>query len=162
MKRSQAMSTDTPPKRDYRQEVTDSIIRMLEEGTSPWQKPWTAGALEMPVNPITGKLYRGGNAVHLLAEGLATSSDDPRWMTYKQAQQRGWQVKKGEKGTHIEYWEFPDRVITTRGTRTSPDESAVPEKQSDPPRLVHRIYTVFNARQIDGIPEHTRKQPQEF
>src|SRR5215831_21165429 len=74
------MSSSATEKRDHRQEFTEGIIRMLEEGTAPWQKPWTAGALEMPFNPITGKLYRGGNAVHLLAAGLATNRDDPRWM----------------------------------------------------------------------------------
>src|SRR5215469_6040663 len=58
--RRTVMSSSTAVKRDHRQEVTDGIISMLEEGTSPWQKPWTAGALEMPFNPITGKLYRGG------------------------------------------------------------------------------------------------------
>src|SRR6266496_404364 len=104
------MSSSAAHKRDHRQEVTEGIIKMLEEGTAPWQKPWQAGALEMPFNPITGKPYRGGNAVHLLAAGIATGSDDPRWMTYKQAEQRGWQVRKGEKGTQVEYWEFPQRA----------------------------------------------------
>ena len=50
----------TTAKRDYRQEVTDNIIKMLEEGTAPWQKPWEPGALEMPVNPTSQRLYRGG------------------------------------------------------------------------------------------------------
>ena len=36
-------ATDKPPPRDYRKEVTDDIIRMLEEGTAPWQQPWKAG-----------------------------------------------------------------------------------------------------------------------
>src|SRR6266581_3760694 len=158
------MSSSALQKRDHRQEVTDSIVKMLEEGTTPWQKPWTAGALEMPSNPTTGKLYRGGNAVHLMAAAIASGSDDPRWLTYKQAQQRGWQVKKGEKGTHIEYWEFPDRTSATNATRGSKEENAASETetQSDQPRIVHRIYTVFNAKQIDGVPEHTRKQPEEF
>ena len=30
----------TFPKRDFRQEVTDQIIEMLEKGTAPWQPPW--------------------------------------------------------------------------------------------------------------------------
>jgi antirestriction protein ArdC len=157
--------SSTAPKRDHRQEVTDSIIKMLEEGTSPWQKPWTAGAMEMPFNPITGKAYRGGNAVHLLAAGMAAGADDPRWMTYKQAQQRGWQVKKGEKGTQIEYWEFPERdAATLRRDRNSNGNSDVnpTEKETDQPRLIHRIYTVFNAKQIEGMPAHGKKQPQEF
>ena len=32
-----------PEKRDFRQEVTDRIVKMLENGVAPWQKPWRAG-----------------------------------------------------------------------------------------------------------------------
>src|SRR5205809_915259 len=55
-----------PAKRDFRQEVTDCIINMLENGVAPWQKPWNPAdaSLEMPMNPTTGKAYRGGNATH--------------------------------------------------------------------------------------------------
>ncbi len=90
-------------KRDFRQEVTDSIVQMLEQGVAPWQKPWeaAAGAFEVPVNPTTEKSYRGGNAVHLMATALRKGYDDPRWMTYRQAAENGWQVRKGEKGTQI-------------------------------------------------------------
>jgi antirestriction protein ArdC len=55
-----------PQTRDFRQEVTNEIIRLLEQGVVPWQKPWASGvSLGMPMNPITGKSYRGGNAIHL-------------------------------------------------------------------------------------------------
>lgn len=74
------------PKRDHRQEVTDSIVRMLEDGIAPWQKPWESAG--MPFNPTTDKAYRGGNAIHLMATGLARGYEDPRWMTYKQAVRR--------------------------------------------------------------------------
>jgi antirestriction protein ArdC len=106
------------PKRDFRQEVTDNIVEMLEKGTAPWQKPWepTAGAFDMPMNPTTEKVYRGGNAIHLMATGLRKRYDDPRWMTYKQAAENGWQVRKGEKGTQIEFWEI----------RQQPSDSSAP------------------------------------
>src|SRR5579862_9315020 len=91
-----AESTAVPAKRDHRQEVTDSIVKMLEEGVAPWQKPWESAG--MPFNPTTDKAYRGGNAIHLMATGLSQGYEDPRWMTYKQAAENGWQVRKGEKG----------------------------------------------------------------
>ena len=91
-------SPETPTRRDFRQEVTDSIIQMLETGVAPWQKPWEPGALELPFNPTTDRGYRGGNALHLMAVGVRGGYKDPRWMTYKQAQEQGWQVRKGEKG----------------------------------------------------------------
>jgi antirestriction protein ArdC len=145
-------------KRDHRREVTDSIIKMLEGGIAPWQKPWEGSA--MPVNPTTERAYRGGNAVHLLATGIGREYADPRWMTYKQAADQGWQVRKGEKGTHIEFWEVKgrsnekDSALDQSGAESPADENAR--------RLIHRIYTVFNAKQIDGIPEYQPKNRTPF
>ncbi len=150
------------PKRDFRQEVTDNIIRMLEQGTAPWQKPWEAGKLEMPSNPTTEKPYRGGNAIHLMSVATIRGYEDPRWLTYKQAAEQGWQVRKGEKGTQIEYWEFPDGSKNSKprtGSAGTPEESA---KADDERRIIHRVYTVFNAQQIEGIPSHETKQRPEF
>jgi N-terminal domain of anti-restriction factor ArdC len=96
----QSVDDQNPPKRDHRQEVTDSIINMLEQGVAPWQKPWQG--IGIPLNPTTEKAYRGGNAVHLLATAIQRGYEDARWMTYKQAAENDWQVKKGEKGTRIE------------------------------------------------------------
>src|SRR4030095_2176553 len=95
-------------KRDLRQEITDQIIRALEQGTAPWQKPWQSGTLELPFNPATGKTYRGGNVIQLMIQG--STQDDPRWLTYRQAHENGWQVRRGEKGIHVEFWQFPERA----------------------------------------------------
>jgi antirestriction protein ArdC len=153
-----------PHKRDFRQEVTDNIVHMLEQGVAPWQKPWnpSENALALPANPTTAKVYRGGNAVHLLATGLQRGYDDPRWMTYKQAADQGWQVRKGEKGSQIEFWEA--RRSPAKGERPEePDgkgDGALPGEA--PSRLIHRVYTVFNAKQIDGIPSYSPKQHTPF
>lgn len=153
----------TATKRDYRQEVTDSIIKMLEEGTAPWQKPWQPGTLEMPFNPTSEKQYRGGNAVQLMAIGVTRSYDDPRWMTYRQAQQNGWQVREGEKGTQIEYWEFPkSSALADRNAAQQLSSDDGPTDNKQPRRMIHRVYTVFNAKQIEGVPEHKPKQHEEF
>src|SRR5580700_7192259 len=145
-------------KRDHRREVTDSIIQMLEDGVAPWQKPWEGSA--MPFNPTTERSYRGGNALHLLATGIGREYADPRWMTYKQAAEQGWQVRGGEKGTHIEFWEVKER---SNEKDAGPDQNGgeSPAKENGQ-RLIHRVYTVFNAKQIDGIPEFQPKQRTPF
>ena len=151
-------SAAAPAKRDHRQEVTDSIIKMLEDGVAPWQKPWESAG--MPLNPTTDKAYRGGNAVHLMATGLSRGYEDPRWMTYKQAAENGWQVRKGEKGTHIEFWEVKAKAEEKNGEPSKAgDGEAAKENQR---RLIHRVYTVFNAKQIDGVPAFERRQPSAF
>lgn len=147
------------PKRDFRQEVTDSIVEMLEKGTAPWQKPWDAEkSFELPFNPESAKAYRGGNALHLMAVGVQKGYSDPRWLTYRQAQENGWQVRKGERGTHIEFWQFND----DRGKQAPGEQSAEESTTRDRRAPIHRVYTVFNAQQVDGIPSHQRKQAQEW
>jgi antirestriction protein ArdC len=143
-------------KRDLRQEITDQIIRALEQGTAPWQKPWQAGVLELPFNPVSGKPYRGGNVVQLMVVASGRGYDDPRWLTYRQAQENGWQVHRGQKGTQVEFWQFPNRSPKPDGE--SRDEPARSERDS----FIYRAFTVFNAKQIDGIPTHTPRVRQEW
>jgi antirestriction protein ArdC len=144
------------PLRDLRQEVTDSIVEMLERGVAPWQKPWEPGrgSLEMPFNPTSERAYRGGNALHLMATGLQRGYQDPRWMTYKQAIEAGWQVRRGEKGTQIEYWEVKPASDKSTSDRSRDGGAADFAK----PQLIHRVYTVFNAEQIDRVPLHLPKE----
>ncbi len=161
-------TSDQPALRDFRQEVTDNIIGMLERGVAPWQKPWEPGAssLGIPFNPTSERAYRGGNAIHLMVTGLQRGYEDPRWMTYKQASDNGWQVRRGEKGTQIEYWETKVASDKTQpspsdggGNATTANGNGADIEKS---RLIHRVYTVFNAQQIERIPPHTPKQHTTF
>jgi antirestriction protein ArdC len=141
--------------RDFRQEVTDNIVALLEKGVAPWQKPWNAQSqLAMPVNPTTDRAYRGGNAIHLLAVGLQRNYEDPRWMTYKQASEHGWQIRRGEKGTQIEFWDVKTQSDASKPSGQSAEKLKDSEQSpgDSGQRLVHRVYTVFNARQIEGLP----------
>jgi antirestriction protein ArdC len=141
-------------RRDLRQEVTDRLISLMEQGVAPWQKPWDpekSGSL-LPINPTTEKAYRGGNALHLFAEQNVRGYEDPRWMTYRQATEQGWQVRKGEKGTQIEFWKFP-----TEEQR----EEAFAEGKKEPMPL-QQLYTVFNGSQIEGIPALQRQVKPEW
>jgi antirestriction protein ArdC len=78
-------------------------------------------------------------------------------MTYRQAAALAWQVREGEKGTQIEFWE----VKAGRDSRSEPvraedrdgHQPADERDQDRNNRLIHRVYTVFNAKQIDGIPD---------
>jgi antirestriction protein ArdC len=151
------MNSRTPSlKRDLRQEITDSIIAAMEKGTAPWQKPWQAGACEIPMNPTSGKSYRGGNALQLMVTAMRQGFDDPRWLTYRQAQENEWQVRKGEKGTQIEFWQFP------KGKLEELDDSRDLPAGESKDKFIYRVYTVFNASQIEGIPAHTPRVRQEW
>ncbi len=132
--------------RDHYQELTDRIIAALEAGTRPWQKPWDpskSGGPSMPVNGATGRRYRGINTLVLGMSTLAFANNDPRWCTYKQAAERGWQIRRGEKGTTVFFY----KQLTI-------DDHRSPESGDDHTRSIPllRSFTVFHASQIDGIP----------
>ncbi|WP_279458569.1 ArdC family protein [Aeromonas veronii] len=107
-------------KKPYYELIAETLIKQLEEGTAPWQKPWEPGTSMVPHNPVSGTKYRGGNALWLTMQGRS----DPRWMTYKQAQSVNAQVKRGESGTLIQYFKFQDQVPKL-------DASGKPEIDSD-------------------------------
>ena len=144
-------------KRDFRQEVTDDIVRLLEQGTAPWQKPWTAQqSLNLPFNPTTDKPYRGGNVLSLTIAAMRKGYTDPRWAKYRQASDEGWQVRRGEKGTQIEFWDVQPLK------RESKDDTNSANGGGERARFIHRVYTVFNAQQMDGPPSITIRPPTSF
>ena len=134
---------------DFAVRLADKLIAQLKDGTSPWQKPWKDGQAFGPYNPTTGNRYRGVNIVAL----MATDFTDPRWMTYKQAQRQGWQVKRGEKSTQIQYWIWEEeRVRLGRNGQPELDDQGKLIKELvrlERPKVI--FAAVFNAQQIEGI-----------
>ncbi|CAB0819522.1 DNA primase TraC [Corynebacterium diphtheriae] len=148
-------------KKPFHEVVAEKLIEQLKAGTAPWQKPWQPGVPNamMPMNPTSGKRYRGINAIHLMSQGY----DDPRWMTYKQAQAAGAQVQKGEKGTQVQYWKFTeeqDKVDEQgRPIRDAEGKTQKVSVELERPRVF--FATVFNAQQIEGLPPLELKPQQE-
>jgi putative DNA primase/helicase len=135
---------------NFRDEVVQELVARIEAGTAPWQKPWEPGQIETPpFNPTTGRTYRGINDLALSMKGYA----DPRWMTYRQAASIGAQVRKGEKASHIEYWEWSEHRPAV-GEDGKPLLDAEGKRQYvevalDRPRVYEAA--VFNGSQIEGL-----------
>lgn len=89
-----------------REEMKDAFINALKEEQIPWQCDWSRTG--RPENAVTGRPYRGVNSVWLSYVQGEKGYRDPRWCTFKQAQEKGWKVKKGEKGTRVEFWSLYD------------------------------------------------------
>ena len=144
------MATATKPDRKpFHVALAEKLIGHLESGTAPWQRPWEPGASWLPFNPTSGKNYKGINVLQLLSEERA----DPRWMTYKQAVAAGAQVRRGEKGTPVQYWKFEDER-TVKDAAGKPGVNERGEARKETVRLDQaRVFfaTVFNAEQIDGL-----------
>ena len=142
---------DRREKRDVRQEVTDRIVAAVEENTAPWQRPYDGGPRSGPINAVTGKEYNGGNRM-LLATVAPTG--DPRWVTYKQAHEQGWQVKKGEHGVPIEVWKTYEKNVETISNETPKFQGQPGPASEKERRRFAKYYTVFHASQINGIPPY--------
>ena len=130
-------------------QIAQKIIDQLKAGTAPWVKPWHA-VPEAPFNPVSGTKYKGINTLSLSCEGR----DDPRWMTYNQAKSKEYQVRKGESGTPIVFWQFTVEK-TRKDSNGKPVKGRNGKRVKDVIELARpRLYrsTVFNAEQIEGIP----------
>ncbi|MBT1427680.1 DUF1738 domain-containing protein [Dickeya dianthicola] len=124
---------------DIYQAVTDSIIAALEAGVKPWSCPWqrVPGMSGLPSNYATGAAYSGMNIMLLWSCASEQGFNDSRWMTYKQAQAEGGQVRKGEHGTTAIFY------TTLEKENDDGETDFIP---------MLKTFTVFNVEQIDGLP----------
>lgn len=113
--------------------ITEQLIKKMEQGTVPWKRAWFGGT-GFPKNAVSKKPYNGANVFILWAQGF----ESEYWLTYKQAQDLGGNVKKGEKSTSVVFWKFSD-VVKSDGTKDK-----VP---------FIRYYSVFNYEQCKDLPE---------
>ena len=116
--------------------ITERILTQLDKGVVPWRKPWGLQPGLMPMNGTNSREYKGINALMLGLSGYS----DVRWMTYKQATERGAQVRKGEKSTPIIFWK--QSQVQDTNDHGEPVTKAIP---------MLRYYAVFNVEQIDGL-----------
>jgi antirestriction protein ArdC len=128
--------------RDVYRKVTDAIINSIEQGVGTWRMPWhTSGRYAFsPINAKSKKPYRGINTVCLWATAQAKGYERGEWATYQQWQDRGAQVRKGEKATLVVFWKFANDSSESQEGETSHSSRL----------LFTRGYSVFNAAQVDG------------
>lgn len=117
--------------------INQRIMELLDQGTVPWRKPWNAEG-NMPKNLVSMKEYRGVNL--FLLNTMPYSS--PYWMTFKQVQDKGGFVRRGEKSTPVIFWKWLDRN----------DLEVSDEKQTIKCKVpLLRYYSVFNLDQVENI-----------
>lgn len=121
-------------KAEIENKVTDTLVASLEAGVAPWQQGWIDRIA--PMNVVSGRPYRGLNWLTLACAADRSGYVSPFWLTYKQATERGGQVRKGEKGTAIVFWKIANWTDADGDDRSAP---------------LLRYYTVFNADQCDGL-----------
>lgn len=155
------MTTLSTERFDVHQAITNQIIAAIDAGTGKLQMPWhRSGANIMrPVNVASGNAYRGVNTVALWAAADAFGYQHGLWGTYRQWQDRGAQVRKGEKSSLIVFYrEFAS------GDDADHDQPADDDRRR---RCMARASRVFNIAQVDGYiasepsPDDNRVDPVE-
>ncbi len=134
------MKKERKPRIDVHQHITDQIISAIEAGVDEFKLPWNrpAGSIKRPKNIASSQRYRGINVVTLWVEALIRGYSIPVFGTYKQWQEAGCQVRKGEKASLVVFYK-------------EYEVDAAPEKDGDDgKRWVAKGYWVFNAEQVDG------------
>ena len=118
---------------DLYQEITNRIVEQLESGLIPWEKPWcSAGSA---ISHVTGKPYSLLNQMLLGRTG--------EYVTFKQCQQEGGRVRKGEKSSMVVFWKW----IEEKDPET--------EEVKQIPFL--RYFNVFHIDQCEGLTtKHTQ------
>ncbi|RSY78551.1 DUF1738 domain-containing protein [Sphingomonas koreensis] len=133
------------PRASLYDEVTQRIVADLEQGCFPWVQPWdsAAAAPSLPRNAFSARSYSGVNILILWAAGVAGGYSSQSWLTFRQAQQAGGCVRKGERGTCVVFADrFVPQAELERAARDGEAAKAVP---------FLKRFTVFNIAQCDGL-----------
>lgn len=148
-------------KDEYRAEMADAFAHVLEERGLEWRKEWTGSGGGAPHNGITKACYRGTNAFWLSLVSMLKGYSDPRWVTMVQIMDNGgkyhpkqkWHLKAGSKATYVEYW-YPYDTKNKKALTWEQYKDELANGRKDTEFTLSTRYTaVFNASEVEGMPE---------
>jgi antirestriction protein ArdC len=119
--------------------LTNKILELMSQGIKPWQKSWYGNPCQ---NAVTGHIYRGVNPLLCTVDMLVNNWQDPYFLTYKQAEEKGWNIRKGSKSVWIKF----GGTVGKENKETGDIEFYACSKW----------FNVFNINQVEGegIAEH--------
>jgi len=106
----------------------------------------------MPENAATGRRYSGINVLILWARVVEGGYASQRWLTYRQAQALGGNVRKGERGATVCY---AHRFLPKDEVERARDE----DREARTIAFLKR-FTVFNVEQCEGLPARLNEIPE--
>lgn len=136
---------------ESRREIVKEIIENMKKGYIFSEERWNKEAIR-PQNPVSKAKYQGCNRFRLAFQAIKNNYSDPRWVTFKQASENGWKIKQKEKGTLCEKWLWTEEKVEK-------DEEGKEHKVIVDRKIpIVSYFVVFNAEQIEGIPELKKEE----
>ncbi len=148
-------------KDEYRAELAEAFANVLEERGLEWRKEWRGSGGDAPHNGVTKACYRGSNAFWLSLVSMMKGYTDPRWVTMVQIMdtegkyhpKQKWHLKSGSKATYVEYW-YPYDLKNKKALTWEQYRRELADGRTDSEfKLSTRYTAVFNACDVEGIPE---------
>lgn len=137
-----------------RENLVKMMLADMEREGMNWSRSWCAGE---PFNPVTGTHYSGRNALLLTYYMREEHMTDPRFMTFRQAKDKGCKIAKGCHSFAIEKWrelffDASDKSRKVKQPRNEEERRALLDDPNIESRwVVVGHHSVFNARDIEGI-----------
>lgn len=139
------MEVNVANRKDFFEQLTCKIVEDLQKGIIPWEQPWF---INRAVNAVTGKAYRGVNQLNLslVSAEHGLNASDMRFLTFNQAREKGWKIKKGSKAVaEVVFFSIIEKEAS------QDDSEQTQEGTAKFPLL--KFSPVFHASQVEGIPE---------
>lgn len=143
--------------RNLYQEITSTIVEMLQTHLQNWDMPWIANYQtgSLAFNAISKNRYQGINQL-LLSFSLAKNNfTQNAWLSFKQIEKNGGKVIKGCKSTTVVYW---STLYYQGDTLIQEDLVKLMSAQEFDSRGIKKVtvlrnYPVFNIAQTQGLPQ---------
>lgn len=133
--------------------MTNQIVAAIEAGASKFEMPWHRSGADImePRNVATNRPYHGINVPTLWATAAVKDYHSGWWGSYKQWQEVGGQVRKGEKASTVVFWKIMEK-------EAEDPQTGEPVKETYP---IARPWSVFNAAQQEGWREPEPPPPED-
>ena len=140
-------------RKQIEEDIGNRIIELLDQGElPPWSSEWRKSGIGLPINAVSNRPYTGINRWLVLITQNAGEYSDHRWVTFKQAQDLGGHVRRGEKATRIAFYKPGEARSDQDQENELPEDGSIvdaarPAKRRPP---ILRLYNVFNVEQTEG------------
>lgn len=142
---------------DIYNEITNAIVKELENGIVPWQKPWTNQTFMGCISHTSGRPYS------LLNQWLLKHRSG-EWLTFGQIQKEGGRVKAGEKASTVVFWTFVEKIEKHEVIEFTDGEEVVGTETRDHIKRypILKGYKVFHIDQCEGIAPRYNNEPVKY